>query len=476
MRAELAIVGAGPAGMAAAQVAARYGIDVVVIDEQGQPGGQILRQPPAQFRVRQWLTDRVYRSTQKLLQTSTAQTGIRWIHQSSVIGIFNHNQEHELHLNGPDGVTSLVASRVLIAAGCYDMPVSFPGSTLPGVMATGGIQAFVKSQRIIPGERFVFAGSHPLQLIVADQVTQAGGTVEAVVFSQPLKTVLGLIPYTGALLRHPAKLIYIAGAYLRLLRNGVKITTSSTLSRAIGNNSLESVQIVPVSGKDADKDGKEIACDRLGLCFSFLASTDLARQAGAQCAWSEKGGGWLAEHDEWMRSSVPGIYVAGEVTGVAGADVAELEGLIAGYAAALDEERIDLATAQQQLAGQRRKLKHAQNFADALSALSYPGIELLRDLMNDDSVICKCEELSVGKLKQTLRDNPLIRDVNAIKLLSRCGMGLCQGRYCSFQLSTLLASDYDIAAETGGTYKARFPTKPVTIESLLHNTAESKQS
>lgn len=463
MRTDLAIVGAGPAGMAAAHVAAGHGLAVTVLDEQARPGGQILRQPPATFRVDRWLTDRIYQPQQSLLRQSAELQGVRWLHATTVLGADTLPEGVRLFLDGPGGVSELAADRLLLATGCHDMPVSFPGSTLPGVMATGGIQAFIKSQQVVPGERFVFTGSHPLQLIVADQVLEAGGEIAAVLFSQPRSVFGHLLRHSPALLRYPGKMLYFSRACARLLRRGVPIRFGRVVRRAIGEDLLQGVEI---AGSGSLRDLGRIDCDRLGIGFSFLASSQLADQLGARCHWSDTAGGWLAAADEWMRSSVAGVYVAGEITGVGGADVSQREGELAGLAIAMDAGVLAPGVAAERARPARRALRPLYRFARLLSSLSHPGQGLLRALMTPESTLCKCEEVSAGEVLAVLEDNPFTADLNALKLQSRCGMGLCQGRYCQYQLRSLLAAHRDGLPADARAFQSRFPVKPVSIGAL----------
>ena len=472
-KAELAIVGAGPAGLAAAQVAVAQGIDTVVIDEQPRPGGQIYRQPPAAFQVTDWLPNRVYKNVRQLVERVTDDERIRWLSQTTVLALVPARttpaQPHRLILKGTGGRFELDADCVLIATGCYDMPVIFPGATLPGVMATGGIQAFVKSQQLIPGERFLFAGLHPLQIIVADQVAQAGGQVAGVVFSQPLRSLWSLLQSTPLLLGHSDKLAQLTAALIRLLARGVPIRFSRTVIRGRGDTQLVSVDLAPVdrAGRVQADRAENIHCDRLGICFGFLAASELARQAGAEYRWSPAGGGWLIEHDEWMRTSVAGLFVAGELTGVAGAEVSLLEGTLAGLGAARDLKRIDSLQAERLAKNPRSALDSANRFARLLRDLSCPGKDLLRQLITDQSILCKCEEVSVADFKHCLASHPFIHDANAAKLISRAGMGLCQGRYCASSLVRIVADISGVQERDVNAFTARFPVKPVTIKSIL---------
>lgn len=474
MSCELAIIGAGPAGLAASEVAAQHGLDVLLIDEQPRPGGQIYRQPPREFKVRDWLADRSYGSGKALLHRVSERSDLCWMLQSGVVGMLPSEgaggpARFRLLVDGPGGLGEIAAGAVLLAAGCYDMPVIFPGWNLPGVMAAGGIQAFVKSQRLIPGERFVFAGSHPLQLIVAEQIVAAGGEVAAVLFAQPAGRALRLLESPDLPLRHAGKFRLLLGALTRLRRAGVAIRFGETVLRADGDTVLQSITAAPVrpDGSLRRDAGRQIACDRLGVCFGFLASAELARQCGANCNWLPNRGGWIVRHDRWMRSSVPGLFVAGETTGIAGAESAEEQGRLAALGCALDSARIPPATAERLARPLRRRLRGLQRFAGVLSELSWPGHRLFDDLLDGEANLCKCEEVTVGAFRRALDRHPHVTTANAAKLLTRVGMGMCQGRYCQFALTRIMAERLGIPEARVGAFTARFPARPVDIERLV---------
>lgn len=475
VRTELAIVGAGPAGMAAAEAAADCGVSVVVIDEQPSAGGQIYRQPPREFSVPDWLEGRVYQAGKALLNRVSNDTRIRWLEESTVSGIVpvadaGGDGRFTLITDGPEGVGSVTAESVLIAPGCYDMPVPFPGWNLPGVMAAGGIQAFLKSQRFIPGTRFLFTGSHPLQLVVADQIVRAGGDVAGVLFVQSWRRALRLWTSPSVVWYGRAKLLQTAAILRRLRRAGVAVRFQETVVRADGGDRLESVTVAPTGadGVANPASGREIACDRLGVCFGFLASSELARQIGAAIRWNAQCGGWIVSHDKWMRTSMPGISVAGEITGVAGADVAAEEGRVAAIGCALDLGKIDSQRADRLAAASRRKLAYLNQFARLLSELSWPGDRCLDQWLSDRDInLCKCEEVTVGDFVDQLQRNPDITSASAAKLLTRAGMGPCQGRYCQFAVTRLVARHSGQPEQRVGGFTGRFPSRPVEISALV---------
>ncbi len=461
---DLAIIGAGPAGMAAAEVACEHGLRPVIIDEQNRAGGQILRRPPAAFSVRNWLPQRVYRHLHRLYERFTSLDKLTHLHGTSVLGVSAEDDHFVLHINGPSGFAPLLASKVLVATGCFDMPLAFTGAQLPGVMATGGLQAFFKSQQIIPGERFLFVGSHPLQLIVANQIAGAGGEIAGVFFTPPLSKYLAILRSPLVLLRQLPSLFFFLGVFVQLLVRRVPIKFGTELVSANGDAALDNVVLRPSSGGTVME---SIDCDRLGLCFGFLTNNNLVRQAGVACSWSQMSGGWTADHDEGMRASVRGIYVAGETTGVAGASVASLEGRLAALSAVFDAGKMENPYYEKARATLRAPLGATREFARLLAEISYPGGATISGAMTEDAYLCKCEEITVGSVRATLAENPDICDMSALKLLTRCGMGHCQGRYCHYQSRFLLARERNLDQGSMGGFTARFPSRPVRVGTLV---------
>ena len=156
-----------------------------MVGPDGKPGrgGTILRQPPSTLGGRDWLPGATYDDLKAQLHRGEALNGLDWRGGVSVLGLFRQPDRFDLLATNRNGRLTIQARRVLVAAGCYDMPTAFPGWTLPGVMSAGGVQAFLKSQQVLPGKRFVLAGTHPLQLLVAYQLRKAGSDVAGVLFA-----------------------------------------------------------------------------------------------------------------------------------------------------------------------------------------------------------------------------------------------------------------------------------------------------
>ncbi|WP_160737492.1 NAD(P)/FAD-dependent oxidoreductase [Altericroceibacterium endophyticum] len=454
------IIGGGPAGQAAAIELANLRLRCAVIDEQARPGGQILRQPPASFEASHWAEEASYRPLKQQLHQFETQSGIDWLGRRSVIGLQSDGTSHSVLISGANGLQQFTAPHVLIAAGCYDLPVAIPGWTLPGAMGAGAMQTLLKAQGILTGERIALAGTHPLMLLIAAQIHAAGGTVAEVAFDQPFtRFAKAMGRNLGTGLRHAGLLAEAGKAMLTLRRAGVPVRFGRKLQGIIGREQVAGAIFA------AGATEEQIACDSIGLCYGFLPQSDLLRQAGLAVEWAAPAGGWAARHDDWMQSSTPGLWVAGETTGVAGAPIAREEGRIAGLGIARALERITPEDAAEQAKSSRTVLRKMAGFADLLAGLADPR-EALTRIQPPETLICRCENVSAAAIGDVLRET---QDANAIKRITRCGMGACQGRSCEHALLRMIARETGQSVGQQPGFTARFPARPVSIGDLLEH-------
>lgn len=472
---DIAIVGGGPAGLAAAARTLAAGLSTCVIDEQQRPGGQILRQPPATFSVPGWLTGAPYRKARALLDKVSGDPDLHWLGGRSVLGIVPDavgDAGFTLSLSASTGGFSEVrARRVLVSGGCYDMPVALPGWTLPGVMSAGAVQTMVKAQQVLPGNnespRVVLFGTHPLMIVLAQQIVLAGGQVEAVCFAQPFaqmaKAALAHLPRA---IFTPAPLLAAAGGMAALRRAGVPVRYGTPVLRCEGDVQGGVRQVV-VAGPQGEEG---IACDLAAMCFGFLPQSDLVRQAGAQVRWSGPVGGWEAIHDGAMRSTVTGLYVAGETTGVAGSDAAMAEGAIAGLTMARDAGALGEREASAAMRSPQASRKAMQGFIDLLRTVADPRPWL--PLARADTLLCRCEDIPKSAVDKAIADAIAVGTsfgASAVKLRCRAGMGLCQGRSCEHALVRLVAAARRCDESEVQGFRPRFPARPVAIADLIED-------
>lgn len=444
---EVVIVGGGPAGIAAALELASHGIRAVVVDEQQRPGGQILRQPPTGFSIRNWMPGRAYERLKESLHRFES-AAVDWRGGCTVAGIATEGDRWLVTVTTPAGIERIPARVVLVAAGSMELAAPLPGWTLPGVMGAGALQTLLKSQHVLPGKRIVLTGTHPLQLLVAEQIVAAGGAVAAVLFPQSRATLLR--PYgAGAM---------VALRHLRLLWPGVRallgvkaISFNARVERIEGTERVEAVRL---------EDGSTISCDAVTQCYGFVPQADLLRQAGAAVRRAGVAGGWAAIVDDWQETSVSGLYAAGEATGVAGAARAAVSGKLAGVAIAIRLGRLDVESVRSKVDGLHASLRSLSRFAGLLEAASDPTS--CWPPVGSTTPVCRCENVSHEQVTARLAE---VGSANALKLLTRCGMGRCQGRICEPAVLRLLA-ERGTTRDPG--FVARFPARPMPIGALIH--------
>jgi len=311
---ELAIVGAGPAGLSAAIEAASAGVQVTLIDENRRPGGQLFKQIHKFFGSKEhYASVRGFDIGTKLLG-EVEKRGVEVMLDSVVWGIFG---THVLGIIHDQKNTYLRAQKVLLATGAIENALAFPGWTLPGVMGAGAIQTLMNINRVLPGRKAIMIGSGNVGLIVSYQLLQAGAQVVAVVEAAPKIGGYGV---------HASK----------LRRNGVPILTSTTIKEAKGEERVERAILIELDQDWNEIPGteKEYEVDVICLAVGLSPLSELAWMAGCQFEYIPELGGHVPIHDLNMQTTMPGIYVAGDLSGIEEASTAMEEGKLAGIAIA----------------------------------------------------------------------------------------------------------------------------------------------
>ena len=471
-RAEVVVVGAGPAGLAAAALLGEHGADVLVVDEQRAAGGQIWRRPQAGL-------EGVPPPGRAAVAAAERAPGVRWALETSVWAVFGlaapldgfaggPDDGIAVGLDGPGGIRRVAAERVLLATGAYDLPVAFPGWTLPGVMGAGAVQAFVKSQSLLPGRRFVLAGAHPLLVTIADQLLTAGGEVALLAFAGRRPSAVEAAAALPAVPGNVQRLAASTRSLQRLRRAGVPVELGRLVVRAEGDAGLEAVVVAAVDEGWAVLPGSErrIGCDVLALGYGFVPSIELARQAGCACSWDAAAGGWIVQHDRWLRTSRRAVFAAGELTGVAGAEQALEEGRLAALGILHDLGRLSAARADGLARPVRRRLGRLRRFSRRVQQQFSLRHDALARLADPATTVCRCEGITAGGLSAALAENPQLGTADAVKLLTRAGMGRCQGRLCSGTVTQLVAAATGRPVEEVGGFTARAPVKPIGLAAL----------
>jgi D-hydroxyproline dehydrogenase subunit alpha len=461
MARSIIIIGAGPAGLAAAIQAEKQGAGVTLVDEGQRPGGQIYRQGSPALKGKDVAEAAELRRKQNLLDAFERVRGrIDYRPNSSAFALFG---PREVHVTLGDRTEVLRADAVILANGVREVAIPFPGWTTPGVMYAGGAQSLVKAQRTLPGRNVVVVGAGPLPMVVAAQILRAGGKVAAFAPLHPVTT--GARNLAG--LWHGRGIVLEGLRYLRtVMKAGVERLTGFVPIRARGTERLESVVLarLDAAGHVVAGSEREIACDALAINYGFAANSELAAMAGARMRYQELIGGWLPEADRFGRSSVEGIFVAGDMAGLRGAMVAETEGRLVGAAAAMAPETFMEQSFERSWRKELTRRRRLCEFQDVVrSMLDRP--RALFAVADDDTIICRCENVTLGNLRFAFSGGHVAP--NTIKRSTRAAMGWCGGRTC-LPMIAALADLYAKAAPSMMT--SRPLARPVPLSALSKQT------
>jgi thioredoxin reductase len=430
--APVAVIGAGPAGLAASVAAVEGDARVVLIDASPRIGGQYWRHRAADDGARHHAWPELVRLG-AAVQTAIAAGTLVHLARTHVWHVSREPDGYLVHaLDGGRG-REVRARTVVLATGAFDRQLPFPGWTLPGVYTAGAAQSLLKGHGILVGKRIVVAGTGPFLLPVATGLAEAGATVVGV-FEAGRPTAFRRHPLT--VLRSASKLREGAG-YLRVLRaHGVPYRTRSSVVEALGDEAVTGVRVARLDPGWEIVPGseQELECDAVAVGYGFTPQPELALQLGCDHVL-DPDGSLVATVDDDQASTVAGVFIAGEATGVGGADLALAEGEIAGFAAAARGLGRTIDRGATRRARGRRGGGHA--FASALQeAFPVPGGWL--GWLTPETIVCRCEEVTVARVEAAVTDLGA-PDVRTVKLLARAGMGLCQGRVCGYATACLVA-------------------------------------
>lgn len=442
------IVGAGPAGVRAAQTLVRHGLRPVVLDESARWGGQIYRQPPAHFqRSKKALygfdagrAESVHAAMAALLPHIDYQPDtLVWNAEGGKLDVLRHGQ-----------TATVDYTQLILATGATDRVLPVPGWTLPGVFSLGGAQVALKFQGCAIGRQVVLMGTGPLLYLIAYQYAKAGAGVAAVLDTALLLDQVAALP---ALLQQPAVLakgLYYV-AWLRT--HGVRMHGGVQPLRVRGDGRVSGVDWRDAQGEHT------LACDAVGMGYGLRSETQLADILGCRFYFDDLQRAWLPERDAAGRTTVAGLYLAGDGAGILGADAAELAGERAALTLLADTGKSPEAVDSDRVLVLDATLARAQRFRSGLER-AFPFPVTWAAQVPDEVVICRCEEITAGELRRTARATGTI-EINRLKALCRVGMGRCQGRMCGVAAAEVLAQCTGRTVEQVGRLRGQAPVKPI---------------
>lgn len=457
---DVAIIGAGPAGMAAAVEAVSHSLSVVVLDEQPEPGGQIYRNISTNAASDPKLNDILgpdYGKGAALAQPFLSACDAGRIDYRRDAMVWQVDDDLTMHLSQGGRATDLRARRIIVATGAMERPVPVPGWTLPGVMGAGAAQIMLKTARAVPDGPVVIAGCGPLLLLVTQQLLAAGVKVAALLETTRMSDYWAALPALPGALRGYTMLRKGMAMRRHIDEAGVPIHAGVTALEAIGRDRVGRVRFTR-SGVVG-----EIPASTLLLHQGVVPNTQLTRQLGCEHVWDDAQRCWRPALDGWGNTSIDGFSVAGDGGGIGGADAAAVAGRIAGLDAAHRLDKLDAGQRDKSAAPLRRELAAHLAIRPLLDALFKPSAEILTP-PNAETVVCRCEEVTAGAIRDAVALGAT--GPNQMKSYLRCGMGPCQGRFCGLTVSEIIAAERGISMEETGYYRIRPPIKPVTLGEL----------
>ncbi|MET7247666.1 NAD(P)/FAD-dependent oxidoreductase [Methylobacterium sp. EM32] len=451
---DLAVLGAGPAGGAAALAASRAGLRVALIDENPAAGGQVWRRP-----VRPGVAAAEARG--EALRAA--------LRDSAVIPFFGRtvwSVGASLDLDMIEAESGrwerVSAGRLVAAGGAHERVVPFPGWTLPGVVGLAGATILLKSHGVAPGRRVLVAGSGPLLFAVAAGLAKTGTEVVGVADLVGRGDWLRALP---DLLTRPGLLAQGARWMASLKAAGIPIFFRHALRRAEGTQEIARAVIGPVDAEGAPVPGPEraFAIDALCVGNGLVPGAEVTRLLRAPHRFDRLRGGHVPVTDEAGRTGVPGLYAVGDGAGLRGAAMATLAGELAGLAAALDAGRLAPDAFARESARLRRAMTREQPFSDRMAGMMRVRPAQVR-AVPPETVVCRCEDVTRAEIDAACAAGA--RDVNQMKQFTRCGMGPCQGRLCGDVAAEILAAQVG-TREAVGAFTARPPLRPIGFDELM---------
>lgn len=446
---DILIVGAGPAGLAAAIEARKHQVAVTVVDDQPAPGGQIWRGVEARFAageagpfgsayVRgQAVVDRFRKCGATYLPASEV-----WQFEGTMALV-----------KGPQGVHAIPARTVLLAVGAQERPWAFPGWTLPGVMTVGAAQILLKSSQQIPDGQVWIAGRGPLPLLYASQLIAAGGALAGYLDLD-----------ASGRLRKAARFLPGAFRNWRDLARGMAWTAKLELGRAPGRTRAKGLiaggngRLETLAWADAAGNMHNAPADVLLVHDSLIPSSQISSALGCRWQWNDRQRYQVLDRDDYNETSVPDVFGAGDCARIGGAEIAVIDGRIAALGALRKLGLVSEQVARTRLRDLKRMADRNEGFRRFLDALYEPAPDCHE--IDGGTIVCRCENLEAGEIRRIAAHS---RGLNQLKSATRACMGPCQGRQCADTVRDIMARTKGCSPEHLGQITARPPYRPITL-------------
>ena len=449
---DVIVIGAGPSGVSSAINCAKKGLTVLIVDLNSNTGGQIYRAPP-----------KTYKNVSKKLEENEIQKNLSdQIKKYKIETAYNHtvwqvSPGFKVNAFNETSTIEWQSKSLIIATGTYEKIIPFEGWTIPGVIGLAACTVIIKAHHFIPSKKIILAGNGPLLMLVAYYIIKFGGKIDAIVDTS---SKIDWIKSTLSLMTNPKNFRDGIKWVFKILLNRIPIYSNSTIEKAFEvDGGIKVILRNLKTGKT-----KNIISETIAIGHGLIPSTDITRLLRADHIYDEQKGGWIAKVDRFLRSSVSGVYLAGDGAGISGALAASDKGLLASLALLFDKKIITQNEFDHDSHKILKKLDKYDMFAKAISKLNSTPKKLIKNIENG-TVICRCEDITKGEILRAVDQGA--RDINQIKSWTRLGMGPCQGRTCQYSTSKIVAEYLNCEIDDLGYLAGRSPIRPVPLDRVI---------
>ena len=451
---DIIIIGAGPAGMAAAQTAAKHGAKTLILDEQPTPGGQIYRAIETMAHRPRPELGKAYLEGIKLAR-NFRNSDVQYIPEASVWAL---SKDREIAYSSKGSTRLVSGEQIIVATGAQERPMPVHGWTLPGVMTIGAAQILLKESELAI-EDAIFAGTGPLFYLVIHQYLQAGIPVKAVIDLTPKEN------YRRAMAKLPKALPRIAN-----IIEGWQWKRAIVKSCVPFIGGVKDIKITganQTTGIDYQKNGtwKHLDSEHVLLHQGVVPNINISLAAGCAHHWNAQQACWTIDVDAWYQSSIPGITIAGDGASIAGGVAAKHCGRIAALGALAKIDKLSKENRDSLAKPYQSALKAELRIRPFLDAMFRPA-DRFRIPEQPEVIVCRCEEINAGEIREMVANG--CAGPNQLKSFSRCGMGPCQGRFCGLTVSEMIATTLKKPVSEVGYYRLRPPLKPLLLRELAN--------
>lgn len=449
---DLTIIGTGPAGMSAAIIASRLGASVLVLDEKAQAGGQIYRNVQNSPLENSAALGKDYTAGKTLVDQFTACSAEK---QWSA-NVWHVGDNGEILFSQQQQTYRVTSREILVSCGAMERPFPISGWHLKGVMTAGSAQVMLKSNALVYDDA-IFVGTGPLLYLIVAQYLRLGVRVKALVDTTPKSNYFQALSHLPKALYQPNMLIKGLGLLNEIRQAGIPVYRFAADLTIHGDEHVQSLSFQTGNKKH------ELATSHVFLHQGVIPNLNMTRSIGLEHEWNQQQLCWQPTLNQWGQSSVTNMSVAGDSSGIVGAEGAALMGEVAALNQCYQLNLISKSERDQQAKPKQKKLSQLNNFRTFIDRLYQPQVAH-RIPQNPDTIVCRCEEQSMAQLKQGFEQGA--HDPNALKGQTRCGMGPCQGRQCGYTISELLAQWQHKPVKEIGYYRMRSPMRLLSLQEL----------